>query len=158
MTPARLGFFQLGKSVIGIGVLKCGLKSMLTLFYELRKKMNKILIYTVIAIFLGAITMVTPLAVLKPSDYALAGKDSVSNAEPDAEAVERENMFTNPEEPSASLEDQEVLDSLPEEPAAYETVGNEEDVASSLSSIGMMIVPSFLIGLGVFSGLKKRML
>jgi hypothetical protein len=130
MTPARLGFFQLGKSVIGIGVLKCGLKSMLTLFYELRKKMNKILIYTVIAIFLGAITMVTPLAVLKPSDY----------------------------EPSVSLEDQEVLDSLPEEPAAYETVGNEEDVASSLSSIGMMIVPSFLIGLGVFSGLKKRML
>jgi tetrahydromethanopterin S-methyltransferase subunit B len=119
--------------------------------------MNKILIYTVIAILLGTITMVTPLAVPKPSEHTLAGKDSVTNAKPDAEAVEREEMFANPEEPSASLEDQEVLDSLPEEPAAYETVGNVEDVAYSLSSIGLMIVPSFLTGLGVFVCLKKRM-
>ena len=131
---------------------------MLTLFYELKKTMNKILVYTVIAILLGTITMVTPLAIQKPSDHTLTGKDSVTNAEPDAEAVERENMFANPEEPSASLEDQEILDSLPEKPAAYKTAGNEEDVASSLSSIGLMIVPSFLIGLGVFIGLKKRML
>jgi hypothetical protein len=118
--------------------------------------MNKILIYTVIAILLGTITIVTPLVVLKLSDHTLVGKDSVTNAEPDAEAVEREEMFANPEEPSASLEDQEVLDSLPEEPASYETVGNEE-VAYSLYSIGLMTIPSFFIGLGVFVCLKKRM-
>ncbi len=118
--------------------------------------MNKILTYTLIAILLGTFTMVAPLAVLKPNGHTLAGKDSFTYAEPGGEALNRESMFTSQEEPSASLDDQETLDNLPEEPAAYKTVENKVGVASSLSSIGLMIVPSFLIGLSVFVYLKKR--
>ena len=131
---------------------------MLTLFLVLKKTMNKIFTYTVIAILLGAIIMVTPLALLKPSGHTIAGEDSGTNGEPDAEALEGDDRFASPKEPSASLDDQEIPESSPEEPSAYETLGNEESVASILSSIGLMIIPSFLIGLGVFVYLKKRRL
>ncbi len=94
--------------------------------------MNKILTYTLIAILLGTFTMVAPLAVLKLSGHTLEGKDSFTNDEPNSEAPPRESMFTTQEEPSIS--------------------------ASSLFSIGLMIIPGFLIGLGVFVFLKKRML
>jgi hypothetical protein len=138
-------------------VLKCGLKSMLAPLYGLKKTMIKILIYTVIAILLGTATMVAPLVLVKPSGLTIAGKDSVTNVEPDSQGVDREGVFASPEEPSASLKDLETHDSLPVEPASSESFGNKDGVAPSLYSIGLMIVPGFLVGLGVFVYFKKGM-
>lgn len=94
--------------------------------------MNKILTYTIIAILLGAITMAAPLAVLKIKEKTFADKDSFPNDEHNSGAPPRESMFTTKEEQIIS--------------------------ASSLFSIGLMIIPGFLIGLGVFVFLKKRIL
>jgi len=110
---------------------------MLTLLYVLKKTMNKILTYTLIAILLGTFTMVTPLAVLKPSSHTRAGNDSVTGTEPNAETLDREDTSTSPVEPRPSLKEKETLNSLP--------------------SIGLMVLPGFLVGLGGFMYIKKRM-
>lgn len=131
-----------------------------------RTTMNKVLVYTVIAILLGTATMVAPLAVLGPDDPILTNDDLISQVETTgAETTERNDMLAvpepapapKPEEGEYSQTDSETFDKSPEEPAES-TVGTwgEADVASNLSSVGLMVIPSFVIALGVFVLLKKR--
>ena len=55
--------------------------------------------------------------------------------------------------PSAPVEPSE---SKPQEPEAWSITLSGDDSSSSLFSIGFMVVPSFLVALGAFVYLKKR--
>ena len=112
--------------------------------------MNRILAYTVIAILLGTVTMVVPLALL-------GAGDSTRNhvLESGGETFERNGVLTVPEAPADQSADTESYD-YSAKPAAAESTLRETAVASNLSSIGLITVPSFLVALGVFVYLKKR--
>ena len=140
--------------------------------------MNKILVYTVIAILLGSVTMVVPLALLGPSDsipdteYTLTvpeGTVMIPEAtEPSDQERSSENggtlesgdlpteMWTKPEtpvEPEPTAPDEPS----PQEPELVLLVVKTAETPSDLSPIGLMTIPSFLIALGVFVYLRKRM-
>ena len=118
--------------------------------------MNKILAYTVIAILLGSVTMVVPLALLGPSNLIPDDStDTLSGS--DVETFARDNGSTSPEALTEKPADAEAYDSSSEEPVTCDLTLGEANVASELASIGLMIVPSFLVALGVFVYLKKRM-
>jgi len=144
----------------------------------MERNVNRILVYTVIAILLGTVTMVAPLALIEPSD-------SITDTEP-APTVP-EYTIKGPEEPNnqkRAYEDSEMLESgnfstetwttpepapavpvEPSEPAAAPEVSPQEpepavktaENPSDLSPIGLMTIPSFLVALGVFVYLRKRM-
>jgi len=128
--------------------------------------MNKILAYTVIAILLGTVTMVAPLALLGPGDSNLDTKYTVTvpeAAEPSDQERAGENggtfesndMLASPEAP---VEPEQAPVPAPSEPSSQEaelTVKMAENL-SYLSPIGMMVIPSFLVALGVFVFLRKR--
>ena len=120
--------------------------------------MNKILVYTVIAILLGSVTMVVPLALLGPSN--LIPDDNYLDTVPESggETLERNGVLTSPEASAEQLGDTSSYDISPKESAACESTLRETDVASNLSSIGLITVSSFLVALGVFVYLKKRMM
>ena len=136
--------------------------------------MNKILAYTVIAILLGTVTMVVPLALLGP-------RDSITDAEPtptvpeytvtapeaaepsdqqrgseNGGTFESNNVSVSPETP---VEPEPPVVPEPAEPSPQEpelTVKKAEN-PSDLSPIGLITIPSFLVALGVFIYLSKRM-
>ena len=118
--------------------------------------MNKILVYTVIAILLGSVTMVVPLALLGPSN--LIPDDNYLDTVPESggETLERNGLLTSPEASAEQSADTESYDNSAKEPAAAESTLRETDVASNLSSIGLITVSSFLVALGVFVYLRKR--
>ena len=113
--------------------------------------MNKILVYTVIAILLGSVTMVVPLALLGPSN--LIPDDNYLDTVPESggETFERNGVLTSPEAPAEQLDDTATYDL-----STGESTLRETDVASNLSSIGLITVSSFLVALGVFVYLRKR--
>jgi len=121
--------------------------------------MNKILAYTVIAILLGTVTMVAPLALLGPSDPNQEGKFIVTVPEA-TEPSDQERASEN----GGTLESGDLPNEMwtkpePSEPSSQEyvmTCGTVEK-PSDLSPIGLMTIPSFLVALGVFVYLKKRM-
>ena len=129
--------------------------------------MNKILVYTVIAILLGTVTMGAPLVVLEPWDTIPNVKNTLGVPKSDQSQQERgsenggtfesNDMLGSPEtlEPTPSAPG-DPSESKPQEPEAWSITLSGDDSSSSLSSIGFMIVPSFLIALGVFVYLKKR--
>jgi hypothetical protein len=119
----------------------------------MERNVNKILAYTVIAILLGTVTMVVPLALLGPSDPIPESK--YNDSELNGGSLERNDLLSSPESPAAASE---PSDALPEEPRLSDAAFNETDAISGLYSIGLMIVPSFLIALGTFVYLKKRMI
>ena len=130
------------------------------------------MLYIGLAILLGTVTMVAPLALLEPKDsitdkeytptvpeYTIKGPEEPNNQErtyEDSGMLENGNFstetWTRPEPaPSVPVE--------PSEPSSQEyvmTVKTAEN-PSDLSPIGLMTIPSFLIALGVFVYLKKRM-
>jgi hypothetical protein len=145
----------------------------------MEKKLNKTLAYTVIAILLGTVTMVVPLALLGSEDptldteltstvpeYTLAVPEPTEQSD-QQRAAENGGTFesgnfstetwTAPEpkpiapEPSAPVEPTEP--SAPEYVITVTTAENPTD----LSPIGLMTIPSFLVALGVFVYLRKRM-
>jgi len=95
--------------------------------------MKRALLYVMAAILLGALTIVAPLILLKPSYYELLTSPGVKNR-------------------SAFLE------ALDEGEGTYDERGTLERALSpsNLSSAGLMLVPSFLLALGVSILLKKR--
>ena len=142
--------------------------------------MNKILLYIGLAILLGTVTMVAPLALLGPSD-------SIPDTEPTPTVPEYTVTFPEATEPSdqergsengGTLEsgnfstetwtkptapvEPEPAPSVPIEPSEPSpeepelTVKTAENT-SDLSPIGLMTIPSFLVALGVFVYLRKRM-
>ncbi len=117
------------------------------------KSVNKFLVYTVIAIFLGSVTMVVPLALLGPDNLVpAASNDNIFGA--GEETAERNNTIS----PDAAIQQTEgagTYDASSEKPS-FESGLGEADVASALSSMGLMIVPGFLVALGIFVYLKKR--
>ena len=122
----------------------------------MEKSVNKILVYTVIAILLGSVTMVVPLALLGPSN--LIPDDKYINTESGEETFERNDALSSPEASAEQIDGTETYDKSPPEAAKSESSLRGTDVASDLSSIGLMAVPSFLVALGVFVYLKKRMI
>ena len=90
--------------------------------------MKKVLLYIVTAVLLGTVTMIAPLALLKPSYYKFmtsGGRESVPAW--------------------GSLEFCRSLDE-----------GEETFKQGALSSTGLMLIPSFLLALCVSLYLKKR--
>jgi hypothetical protein len=116
------------------------------------KSVNKFLAYSVIAILLGSVMMVVPLAVLGPEnlvptdsnhDVLWTGEENAerNDCPPDAQSLTTKSNGTD------------TYDSLSER-GGHETE-LALDTASGLSSMGLMVVPGFLVALGVFVYLKK---
>ena len=130
--------------------------------------MNKIMLYVGLAILLGTVTMVVPLALLGPSDTSDALPDDKfivtvpETAEPnDLERSQLEgktlgggNYTIQSSTPEPTPEPATPSDVSPQEP---ELTMKTAESPSGLSSIGLMAVPSFLVALGVFVYLRKRM-
>jgi len=96
--------------------------------------MKKALLYVATAILLGIVTMVAPLMLLKPKYYEL---------------------ITSPRAKNMS----EISETLNGGEKTFEEGGALKRAVSpsNLSSTGLMLIPSFLLALGVFIYLKKRM-
>jgi len=137
--------------------------------YGWKRTLNKIMLYVGLAILLGTVTMVVPLALLGPSGHITDDKYLVTVPEPAPSEQERANdnggtlessdMFASPAaptepEPAATPEPSEPPI---QEPGTYELTFGETETSSDLSPIGLMTVPSFIIALGVFVYLRKRM-
>ncbi len=97
--------------------------------------MKKAFGYAVIAILLGAFTIVGPLLVLKPSYYEWLTSNGVKDM-------------------SAFLEAVDEGEGIYDERGAFGRAASP----SSLSSVGLMLVPSFLFALGISLYLKKQVL
>ena len=125
--------------------------------------MNKILAYTVIAILLGTVTMVVPLAVLGPSGLTPVIEYS---GEPNNQERSYEDNGMS-ESGNFSTEASTTLGPAPEtseQTAAPDSSQQEAKLTvktaenpSDLFPIGLMTLPSFMVALGVFVYLRKRM-
>ena len=140
----------------------------------MEKSVNKILVYTVIAILLGTVTMVAPLALLGPEDPIPDAEPTLTvpeytvtvpeAAEPSDQERSSENggtfesndVLASPEAP-VEPEPTEPDEPSPQEPELVLLVVKTAETPSDLSPIGLMTVPSFLVALGVFVYLRKRM-
>jgi hypothetical protein len=131
--------------------------------------MNKILVYTLVAIMLGVVTMTAPLAVLDQQPKGiLTTSEETAGLESERGTFESNDAWqgASPEEPSseyapaapppAPVEPSEPTLTLPEEPEFCDTTSDESLAVSGLTSLGVMIVPSFLVALGLFVFLKRR--
>jgi hypothetical protein len=115
------------------------------------KSVNKILAYTAIAILLGSVTMIVPLALLGPNNLVPA--DSTDNLLGSGEEkLERNGTLACPDATAQQTDGTGTYDI-----SSSESGVGKADAASGLSSIGLMIVPGFLVALGVSVYLKKRM-
>ena len=119
------------------------------------KSVNKFLVYTVIAILLGSVTMVAPLALLGQDNLVPAATNDDVLWAGDGTA-ERNDTLIAPDASTQQTEGAGTYDNSSESPS-FESGLGEADVASGLSSMGLMIVPGFLVALGIFVYLKKRM-
>ena len=99
--------------------------------------MKKVLLYVATAILLATVTMVAPLMLLKPSYYELITSS------------DGENLRNAPA----------FLEALDEGEGTFGEGGALEKAVSpsNLSSAGLMLIPSFLLALGVSLYLRKRM-
>jgi hypothetical protein len=119
--------------------------------------MNKILVYTVIAIFLGSVTMIVPLALLGPSKNIPDDNYPDTFPQSGGETFDNNDVLTDLAPSSEQSTNTESYDNSAKEPAATESKLRDANITSILSSIGLLILPSFLAALGVFIYLKKRM-
>jgi hypothetical protein len=136
--------------------------------------MNKFLAYTIIAILLGTVTMITPLGMLEQNnniptrfeDTITDQENPANDIEPNVPEYDGSEMLSAPEVPKKPIEELSYEDKEPEEPQVIEETSLEPqigdsnliltDATSGLSLIGLMIIPSFLVALSVFVYLKKR--
>ena len=112
--------------------------------------MNKFLVYTVIAILLGTVTMGMPIAVLESYNSNLES-DSQVFLDSNGGSLERNDSSDTPKVPPSSPEP------VPSETESADSDLGEVNALSGLSSIGLMIIPSFVIALGAFVYLRRRM-
>jgi hypothetical protein len=130
--------------------------------------MNKILAYTVIALLLGTVTMLAPLALLGPGDstpdtvteLVITVPEAAQSNNQDRTCEDNQTLkggnfstenWTRPEEQSAPAEPSESS------PPNYLITAKTAENPSDLSPIGLMTIPSFLVALGVFVYLRKRL-
>jgi hypothetical protein len=130
--------------------------------------MNRILLYTVVAILLGSVTMLAPLALLGPGDSTPdtvpelvvtvpeAGESNDQNRTfEDSQMLEGGNLSTETwTEPEAPVESDSTSEPSSQE---YGITAKTAENPTDLSPIGLMTIPSFLVALGVFVYLRKRM-
>ncbi|MDG6222013.1 MAG: hypothetical protein IAX21_07875 [Candidatus Bathyarchaeota archaeon] len=121
--------------------------------------MNKIILYVGLAILLGTVTMVAPLALLQDDSMFSDGSYTLKSLDTANET--RGNFQTSSQElPSDMLgapEPNKVETtglSTPEEPEIWGLFGS--DSGTDLSPIVLITVPSFLVALGVFVFLRKQ--
>jgi hypothetical protein len=129
-------------------------------------KLNKIVLYVGLAILLGTVTMVAPLALLNDNNSLSDDKFLVKTTSAPLDNQTREysndsktlgldstsGSFTAipPSEP-----DPTESDVLPEEPQAIFDV-TSGDSTTDLSPVALITVPSFLIALGIFVFLRRQ--
>jgi hypothetical protein len=133
--------------------------------------MNKIIVYTIIAILLGTVTMTTPLVMLEQKHNIPTGaedtiteqENTTTDIEPNDQEYERSEMLATPEaaneptdEPSYTNKEPEDIEEKPLDPQISDSKLILTDATLGLSSIGLMIIPSFLCALGVFEYLRRR--
>ena len=97
--------------------------------------MKKVLLYVATAILLGTVTMLAPLMLIEPGDIQLLASGDGEKALrycPQVETLDGENTFDG----GGSL--------------------GRAICPSNISSAGLMLIPSFLLALGVSLYLKKR--
>lgn len=107
---------------------------------------KKQLAYSVIAILLGILTMVSPLMLLKPRYYELLTSSGGENLLPQLKDVDEESY-------RALLE---ALDGEEAAPDDRQTFGRGVS-PPNLTSAGLIVIPSLLFALGVSLYIKKRM-
>jgi hypothetical protein len=120
--------------------------------------MNKFLAYTLIAIMLGAVTMLAPLMLLGTDETNPVVVPALQSTAPNRTCENNKTLE------SGNLSAENWTDHVtPSESEQYDssseytiTVKTAEDT-SDLSPIAFMVVPSFIVALGVFVLLRKRM-
>jgi hypothetical protein len=117
------------------------------------KPLNKAVVYAVIAILLGSVTMFAPLALLgsneiDPAKYFTIG---ASDNETGSQGL-LDNARGN--ENFSSLPPNSYTPGTGSQP--NESCLLPAETASSLSQVGLLVVPSFLVALGIFVYFKKR--
>lgn len=119
----------------------------------MEKSVNKFLAYTVIAILLGSVTMFVPLGLLGPDN--LVPIDSTYNVPGAGEEIADSN--TVPPNSELTTRQQNATETYDKQSGTSDNKTSlAVDVPSGLSSMGLMIVPGFVVALGVFIYLKKR--
>ena len=108
--------------------------------------MNRLIVYMLVAILFGMVTMVVPLALLKNNGTIPTGQYPNNTTDGVDDTQNRTFDSQGPNESNDSGSSSEVSD---------QTL--LIDSASGLTSIGLMAIPSFLIALGVFAYIRKRM-
>ena len=117
--------------------------------------MNRLMVYMLVAILFGMVTMIVPLAVLKNSDTIPTGQYPINTTDGLDDTQNRNYDSESPTESIDNGSSSEVSDETLE-PIKTETNFLIES-ASGLTSIGLMAIPSFLFALGVFAYIRKRM-
>ena len=126
--------------------------------------MNKIILYVGLAILLGTVTMIAPLALLNNDEPFSDNKYVLTVSE-----KENQTRGLNNNDGAFSLNStsQDYLgpppcevettgsDAFPEEPQVIGEV-TSLDLTADLSPIALITVPSFLIALGVFVLLRRQ--
>jgi hypothetical protein len=117
--------------------------------------MNKLLIYSVIAILLGSVTMIVPFGLLELNNGI---DDTYTDDIPGSggETIQRDGVLPGPDAPSDQYADIEGSDASETESAADKPNSKGTNVVNNLSSIGLITITSFLIALGVSIYLKNR--
>lgn len=132
--------------------------------------MNKILVYTIFAILLGTIIMTAPLALLEPTQSLLhtTEEDNSKILEFDRDTLQSNDMWTNQtlgesngehtseSDPEHTTQPSVPPEPLPEEPRLVDSTYDDSLTVSGLYPLGVMIVPSFLVALGIFVYFKKH--
>ncbi|MCW4034622.1 MAG: hypothetical protein NWF03_04590 [Candidatus Bathyarchaeota archaeon] len=103
--------------------------------------MNKMLTYTLLAILLGTVTMLAPLALYEKTDAINGGEYSI--------------QFNDTETTSERTGDMVVAPGATNTDTKY-TLTFDDTEPTDFSPIAWMTIPSFVVALGVFVYLKKR--
>jgi len=140
--------------------------------------MNKVMLYVGLAILLGTVTMVTPIALLRledniPNDDNLLTSPEYEVTSPtpiepnDQEDFFGEDRMLESENSSAITITPEPSQVVPIKPSETtpepdiesqepELVVRTEDSSIDLFPVGLMAIPSFIVALSVFVYLRKR--
>ena len=128
--------------------------------------MNKIILYVGLAILLGTVTMVAPLALLQDDNPLSDDKFFVKTSGAELENQKRNDCQTlDPEIPPSDsvLEAPEPSEPAtgdytalsPEEPESFLGL-DSDDSGMDLSPVALITIPSFLVALGVFVLLRRQ--
>ena len=115
--------------------------------------MNKILVYSLVAILFGTIIMIGPLAFVHQNQ--LIPENILNGSGDNEETFEQNGTTLLPEAPTVPLTP-DYSDRAPEDSNEKIITTTQIDVVSNLSAIGLIIIPGFLFALVAFSYLKKR--